>query len=310
MTRAALRLGCDARERDVDLAVAIGLATSSTFATWLLETMGLSGRSLTSVVVSHAREDGRETDLLLEAIGSDGSSTLVHVENKIDVEFEERQPEAYQAAAADGGRAVLLAPRDYIQARGGPTWHARVSYEDVLATMQGESALAGCAAVLERALDRFHARSLSPKDPVVSKFWHSYASFVASESGNLEVKHAGSLRATDSDWPAIRTPGHMHHRITFVHKMREGRVDLQISGARSLEPVILQRLGAALGAYEVVPAGKSLSIIAKAPPLDRHRPFEEQTAQARMAVAAMKGLAEWYEANHPALHAILNEVVA
>jgi hypothetical protein len=302
-----LRLGCEARERDVDLAVAIGLASSPSFSAWLLGVVGLPDLRLNSVEVSHPRSDGRETDLLLEAATPDSTLALVHVENKIDVEFEEQQPEAYAAAVAEGGRAVLLAPRDYIQARGGPTWDARVSYEEVVAQMRVEPALAGCAAVLERALDRFRARALAPKDPLVSEFWHAYAAFVARESGGLTVKHAGRQRGTDADWPAIRTPGHMHHRVALVHKMREGRIDLQVSGARGLEALVRERLGAVLGAYEVVPAGKSLSIVAKAPPLDRHQPFAGQESKARAAVAAMAGLAAWYETNHPSLHVILNE---
>jgi hypothetical protein len=135
-------------ERDVDLVLVEELRASSEF-TALVIRRALAGtgapveRPPTETRVQHSLtrsgEASGETDVALRVKWGQ-ESALVHIENKIDAPFQERQPERYAEEAAravsDGearyATTLLVAPGEYLEAtEEGAKFDATLSYEEV-----------------------------------------------------------------------------------------------------------------------------------------------------------------------------------
>jgi hypothetical protein len=83
--------------------------------------------------------------------------------------------------------------------------------------------------------------------------------------------------------------------VTLVHKVYDGKVDLQFAGQASRLAELHARWRATLPAsMQLEQAGKSAAVRIAVPPIDLAAPFAESEASARQALAAGLELVRWY----------------
>lgn len=146
-------------ESDVDLVLVLDALVVGPISRKLFAAAGLSPPSQVQPARSVSRADGRETDVRLT-----GDTGVLLIEDKIDADFQPEQPLSYRQEAdrltADGAetRAVLVSPgrhRSRLAAVGADLFHAVVTIEELLATLDGDGDLTrACRAVLSRALEQ------------------------------------------------------------------------------------------------------------------------------------------------------------
>lgn len=245
-----------------------------------------------------------ESDLLL-TYTDDRQKWLILVEDKIDAIFQKDQALRYfqrarGAIGKDGvawATTVLAAPQKYFgdneQKHG---FQARLTYEEIAEEwFKGEAKLGKRgiykAYLLKTAIEKAVSGG---SNPVVIKFCLDY--WALAEARLPELKLLKPVKRT-STWTSIPLPG-KPDKVSLIHKMGEGKMDLQFSdmslrldelSSRYIEPLRNNKN------VLVVIAGNSGVLRLEVPPLDVYKPFEEQQEAAYQGMVAALRLIRIYE---------------
>lgn len=258
---------------------------------------------------------GGETDVLAIYQTDAGKEWLVLIENKINVGFQELQPERYYIRAedlakkrqADGYSVVLIAPLQYFKkSKSNYEFEAAISYEDVRDWFIKESNLGERArykaAILNLAIEK---KGKNPGVPKVNIFCQAYDKFLRSVQAEFkDVILLSNLQAPRSDiWINYNLPTDIAGKNYIVHKAEDGVVGLYFSGEAANYEKINQRYAKWLTANNdtglaINKANKSLSLTLKVPKLSIEVDFAEQQEKAREAFQAITKLVEIYRSEY------------
>jgi hypothetical protein len=288
-------------ERDMDLLVLEELNVCPDFAVWWIDqvTHGQSDSPIAVTAyhsVSHAVLG--ESDLVLTYENSRSERHAILIENKIDATAQPDQAARYGQrgqAGIDVGDWVrystcMFAPARYIDAN----YHAKsydsvITYEQVRDWLRLRESFSRRrdyrAAVLDSAIEQ-NRRGYQPQaDARVTQLCRAYWQSASQEFPELEMPEPGP-RPAGSSWIEFR-PRALGPGKRIYHKLDKGIVDLQIDRAADQASSIAATLGSLLGRdTEVVTTGKSVSIRATVPAIDRFADFESQRSEARTGMRA------------------------
>jgi hypothetical protein len=251
-----------------------------------------------------------ESDLVLTVLVG-GRRVIVLIENKVDAAFQPRQAERYRERA-EGLRArlggssavvtVLCCPEAYIADDAGSAgFDCCVRYEAILAWFEQAARPGGplgvrgehkCA-LLRGAIERGRGGYRMVPDEQVTAFWRSYWELAASVAPSLQMPKPAE-RPSGSTFIYFR-PAALPAGVTLVHKVYDGKVDLQFAGQASRLAELHTRWRATLPAsMQLEQAGNSAAVRIAVPPIDLAAPFAESEASVRRALGAAIELLHWY----------------
>ncbi len=284
-------------ERDIDLLLLEELNVSEDFASWFYTTIiqsvdapGISG-------AWHSVSDPQlgESDLI--AVYEDGIAILI--ENKIDAIAQPEQGNRYrqrgEKGIADGFWnefvTCMIAPERYLQQeRDSSVYDATLSYEEISKWFleQDNPRSSYKSYLINEGIEQNRRGYTVVPDDAVTEFWFKYWSLASQQYPELEMKQP-NIKPAGSDWVDFR-PSALDKRLSIVHKLARGDVDLQVAGARGR----IEELQEILLDYdvEVASAGKSVAIRKRVSPLNRSGPFESQHDVAVAGLNAAKELLE------------------
>ncbi len=251
-------------ERDVDLLLIEEFCCSEAFFNWFAEQLRpvVGDAELQFVQARHSvsmsGEGSGETDIEVIALAKSAGSTCrlaILIEDKVDAEFTERQPDRYALRArqlvtggiCDRTILVLLAPAEYA-GQGDDQFDVRIPYE--------------------RVIDYFRSREDSLSGELMR---------AVSIGGGCWNKH----KPGDSysvPFPCLNQIAGVP-RASLWHVMRKGTVDLLFAGSAAYLNEMSRRIAQYLDA-DMKPrrASKSLAVTIQVTPLDTLRPLAEQKA--------------------------------
>lgn len=299
-------------ERDIDLLLLEEFYSSVEFQLWFAAKVVASQQynvpevsQLHFVDARHSVVDitDRETDLLITYASKEGQKWQLLLEDKIDAVFQKDQVQSYQkrgeaAKSIDGvswTTTVLVAPQKYF---GGPEqkhgFQARVTYEEIADEWFVEKSNLGRrgeykAYILKTAIEK---AGTGGSNPVIMKFCLEYWALADTRLPELKIPKPTQRTST---WTSIPLPGKAE-KATLVHKMGEGKMDLQFNDMALRLDELSQRFAAYLGnGVKVVAAGKSGVLRLEVPPLNVYEPFEDQLDAAYQGLVAALRLIRIYE---------------
>jgi hypothetical protein len=292
-------------ERDIDLLLLEEFTVNAGFRSWFVETAvdKLSGASF--VGAFHSISDARlgESDIVLGFDHAETKRCAVMLENKIDAAFQPDQAERYHRRGEDGIRqgtwaafiTCIVAPQAFLKNQSGAEeFDTSISYERLaewFEQQKEQSERNGYrAAVLRYAAEKTRRKAIGKAAPEVTAFWAGYWQLVCKEFPALQLPRPGG-KGPGADWPDFRGNG-LPAGTHILHKLADGKVDLEISGMAALEDEVRR------AATEFLPddasievTGKSLAVRLMVPPLDRWQLFDGQIDAARLGLAAVTRLA-------------------
>lgn len=289
-------------ERDVDLVLLVELAASPHFLAWFVaKALGRAVERVSLIRVARGvtSSDG-ETDLRIEVDVGAELPVCVLVENKIDSGFQPRQAERYAERASREAKMglwssvplVLLAARCY-----STTKHAvfhLITYEEAIEAMRKSPSrdartLVGVA-ILESAVRKAREGYDRIVDAPTTTFWHEYWKICCNEFSQIHLPKPGG-RPSKSGFVRFTAP-EIGLRIQLIHKLVQGRVDLQLSNRHpaDLQGQIIHRLE---GGMRLHKAGKSSAVRLEVPRCNPGIPIADQVERVRAGLLAARRLYEW-----------------
>lgn len=261
-----------------------------------------------------------ETDIAVRYSWFTDGRPVTHVallENKIDANFTELQPERYTSRAQrlersegvnSSVRCLLTAPESYLRSPKAAAFHATLSYEQwaaffdrLIADGDGDELTRRWQYrkyMLLHASEQFRRKGVTVVHEGVSRFrqqYHAYVMQVAPTLGmrspNKGGQWAGDVWMEFDDAfapkPAIRGE--------IKHKCPDGRVDLQLAGWAAFETQISAQLDSRLEAgMQRRKAEKSLAVSIAVSAFNPQSDFAKYYAEVQEGVAAALRLQSWY----------------
>ncbi|MCH8493419.1 MAG: PD-(D/E)XK nuclease family protein [Idiomarina sp.] len=269
-------------ERDIDLLLLEELNVSHAFSGWLFNrAFGDSGTAPNCEGAWHSVSHSQlgESDLIV--VYHDASAILV--ENKIDAPAQPEQAFRYKLRGEAGCKeghwqrfiTCIIAPDRYLMWNAeAKNYDVRLSYEEVRDwfDIQASKRHQYRSYAFDAAIEQ-NRRGYSPvANDDVTNFWLQYWDLAVSKFPSLEM-HRPGMKPANSDWPSF-SPQVLGKKLNIVHKMAQGFVDLQVSGASGRLEEIRSLLEDA--DLEVVAAGKSAAVRVVVTQIDRFGSFEAQ----------------------------------
>lgn len=292
-------------ERDIDLLLLEELHASPQFRAWFGQKCGLENAEahhLFGAWHSVSEASFGESDLIAVLEDAAGIKYGLLIENKIDADPQPAQGERYRIRAASGvdkGHwneccTCLVAPDRYLQADRTSGYDHRISYEEIrdwIRSADRSNARYGFKAmVIQEAIEQ-HRRGYRPEPHAdVTAFYQDYYRTLMAECPELRMRKPGGVPAK-SDWVRFYPQG-LAARFRLRHKMRFGRVDLEMAGCGDLVDRIKELDSGMLDQdMDILRVNKSAAICAFVPTVDRFAGLAEQIEAVRMAHRA--GLRLW-----------------
>jgi len=231
-------------ERDIDVLLQEELIFNEHLRQLFAQSLGMK----TGLQVQRCRlsviDSTGETDLFAEFASGPHKCALL-IENKIDAEFQPRQPERYKERARglvdhvefESVLCVLIAPRRYIAAspEGISHFDAIVSYEDISAAIAQEATPRSQhrAALLLRAVEQAHSAYLLAPDFQVTDLWTRIYRIASVEFPSLGMAPP-SDKGSQSKWIIFKAD--LPPRVTIDWKITKATVDLSFWKGASRRP--------------------------------------------------------------------------
>ena len=317
-------------ERDCDFLLVEELGASVPFLRMFLDALPneLPHVAPDSCMVRHSvGRDGvvGETDLevRVEWNGRDPPlNLLLLIENKIDADFTEAQPERYAAYAqrvtsrseATLAFTILTAPEGYLRGTDAK-FDARISYESMIlyfrdrelnhadAEMRRRSAYR--REWFEQAIHKYRRGPAVGKDDAATAFWTRYWEVASSEFEGLrmEMPPEKSIHATSVRFSRALQPPRGFPYVEFDHDLRAGRVSIAIEQIADLPEDARTRIAESFDTkmyWRATP--KTLGVAQDVPALNVLDAPDGQEAEIRVGVQAAEELRQWWEDSFEVIH--------
>lgn len=297
---------CGLCERDIDLLLLEEFYCSSAFRAWFLQRVtGESGEGIDFDAKHSVKQSLGKTDLEIWFSDAKGMRWAVLIENKIDADFQEQQPQRYaqraaeyrERAEAERAKTVLVTPAGY-ERDGCALFDVRLYYEEICdwLTKRGcdvEGVRARYKAELITAAIKKAADGYTPKvDLEVSDFWEEYWKFAGRQAHELRMPQPGPkpARAGFIRFHPLEIPS----GVELIHEVRLRRVDLEFAGFGKRLQELQQAYGAFLeGKMTIERASGSGAIRIIVDKINPKLPFKSQEEKVSAAIGAAQALLEW-----------------
>lgn len=215
------------RERDIDLVLCVAASSIPAVARLFRE-------SDTLPAARHSVPDRNgEVDVVLEWPDAE-----VHVENKVDAEFQPDQPERYERRSSQANvptTTVLLAPQSYIDShdREAGVFASTVSYEQLAEALEsdGSPVASELAILVRRGVDQHRAGRPANHDDLTTEF---FAAFEAqSAERGLPWEATGKTQSAGRGFNTLNNWDHVAGRkVSISAKFNQhNKIDITVSGA-------------------------------------------------------------------------------
>ena len=288
-------------ERDIDLLLLEELHVSVPFSSWFLNHIfGLEVSSSNFIGAWHSvsHVSFGESDLIVLSKNEQKCRKAVLIENKIDAPPQPEQAARYRLHGIVGIEdctwttylSCIIAPQRYLTGTANVAeYDIRLSYESLRDWFRQSDPANPRSSYKARLLNEAIEQNRRGYQPVphlgVTQFWLDYWHLVDAEYPQLRMKKP-TLVPWGSDWAEFRNLELGAKRV-IRHKLAEGAVDLEIRSAGEIAGEIAARNRETLrGAFEVVRTGKSASVRAAVPKVDRSGTVADQLEAIRAGLSA------------------------
>ena len=292
-------------ERDIDLLLLEELHVSSSFCVWVFaQAFGLDHRCGRLIGAWHSVIHPRlgESDLIALLEDGQGGTKALLIENKIDALPQPEQASRYhlrgEAGVSDRQwstyHTCIVAPQKYLVGTADAAkYDIRLPYESLREWFRrsdpADLRSHYRAKLLDAAIEQSRRGYQPVPHPGVTKFWLDYWRLVTAEFPQLPMKMPGQIPA-DSDWPVFRGPVLGAGRV-IRHKLAAGVVDLEIASAGGVvDEIATRNRGLLQSEFAVVRTGKSASVRAMVPKVDRFGDVSSQLESVRAGLSAASQL--------------------
>ena len=314
-------------ERDIDLILVEELNCSSSFQKWFLNRINKSvggiewhGRKSIEAFHSISRENSKsgETDVEIHFLDKSEKKTILLLENKIDAEFQDGQPNRYnkevKRVLADGLAeycySILIAPKNYLASASNINlFDTQLSYEELISYFKSRAKKHfklnlelskrhdHKKEMLIQAVDK-QRRGYAPEiDKAVTAFWVAYYEYAKVHAPSLKLDPP-SPKPSRSDFIFFKNALQRVYplpKFMIKHKLRHALVDLEIQGWGEHYQEISISLADSLDSdMRFRRAAKSLAISIDVKAIDTFIPFEEQADLVAIGLNSAIRLQEWY----------------
>lgn len=295
-------------ERDIDLLLLEEFLASAEFGNWFVRKVS-NGEASSAVLMGARRsvtESNGESDLEVTLKLPDDSTLRLLIENKVGAGLQPQQAERYRSRGftyVNRGDCkicvnVLIAPRRYFGPKNLPKgFDAIVSYEEIREWFIEQDNLGERLryklALLDAAIEKGTLGYQSIEDDAVTLFWRRYWEYI-----NIHVPYY--LLPKPGPKPAAATfitfrPENFPSGVSLIHKLSTGRADLQFSNYGERLTELQNRFGKKLESdMRIARATKSGAITIEVPIVNVGHGFEEQLANIKVGIEAIKRLYEWF----------------
>lgn len=274
------------QERDIDLLLLEEFSVSKKFSDWFYKRITNEIESSKAIKAIHSLTEPiyGESDLVIIF----ENRTALLIEDKIGADAQPDQGDRYYIRGDIGVKkdywnkyyTCIVAPKLYLENDDESIiYQSTVSYEEIMEyfkTFETDRRSEYKIMLLKEAIDQ-NRRGYSPViDINVTSFWDNYWKIASKYFPNLQMKEPGNKPAR-ADWPIFK-PSVFNNRLSIIHKLSKGVVDLQISGAsEQIEELDNQLKNLSnYQEFEVVKTNKSASVRIKASIINKNESFEEQ----------------------------------
>lgn len=286
------------RERDIDLLLIEELNVNLDFCRFFIQQLFpydcnniIENKALHSIVNAQFGE----TDILF-FYKTNISSNAILIENKIDANAQPKQAERYkireetiQSEYNCHALSCIVAPNNYlIKNSEAQKYQNQISYEVIrdYFIKQNSHRLNYKAQILDLAISQERRGYTPVKDEATTLFWCQYWNSLTQYIPSAEMKRP-VIVPVNSDWPLIKFSWFPKGCFIY-HKLSKGYIDFQtnycsdfLENALKAHPEL---------SFNVVKTGKSYTLRAKVPPLDKHNSFEAQKEYVIQAFNIIKEL--------------------
>jgi hypothetical protein len=248
-------------------------------------------------------DDTGETDVLAHFKSGNVTGCLL-IENKIDAQFQPRQPERYRERALSHMAAdpeskalsILVAPQTYIQNGGDSVafFDAMLSYEEIAGAIKCDCGprSAHRAALLLRAVDQARKAYVLVPSEQVGDLWGRIYAVASKEFPSLRMAAPGE-KGSHSKWLIFKA--NLPPKVTIDWKITKGTVDLSFwKAARDMLPSSLDFSNVPSAQRVVLGETTAISVNVPKPP---EVWTEIGESEIRSALAAAKALLDFYGSN-------------
>jgi len=245
-----------------------------------------------------------ESDLILMFVSTRSEHFALLIENKIDaipqkeqaLRYQKRGSKGIETEAWDGFKTCIIAPQLYLEKTSDAAgYDSTISYESIRNWLShnGNDPIRSeyRSRIISEAIEQNRRGYTITPDERVTNFWYSYWEYAQASHVNLLMQRPGPKPA-NSDWPLFR-PSQLRPRLSIVHKLRRGVVDLQIAGAGGQLEDLYNRFQTVISNdMEFVRATESAAIRIEVGIIDRFLPFTEQLELVEGALVAVEQLVD------------------
>lgn len=306
-------------ERDIDLLLLEEFVSSVPFLNWFSSKLDLPAVTLVEAGRGVATSFG-ESDLLLTVQTARDETFCIHIENKIDADFQPQQAKRYEIRGEQqvtSGQACdyfvcLVAPKDYTQGSAFlEDFDLYVSYEEILPRL-GDSALNSRrkhykTTLLQRAIEKGKHGSQLLEDATVTQLWRDYWQRTLELAPALQMERPSARGARSSFvyfWPADLPAG-----VRLVHKLTRENADLQLPRlARSVSKLRASCEHLLEGDMRIDTASKSAVIRIPVPLVHIQRDFASQREDIDTGILACLRLYNWVQQHRDVVVAVMEDV--
>ncbi len=288
------------REQDIDLLLLEEFVASKVFRAWFFNKLKINPLAELIHAERSVLTPNGETDIELKLLFK-GETIKVLIENKVDAVLQPNQADRYrQRAEQYGGRKVIVvvAPVKYFRPNEPHGYDFHVTYESILswfdtARFLGDRRVYKLAA-LRQAIERAKHGWQSVPDARTTDFWQQYWETVGRIAPTLRMPRPEPKPARSS---FIRfRPLTLGADVELLHKVRHGRVDLQIGGMGGNLMLIEEKFGKHMtGDMRVEKASKSAVIRIHVKKIDVKLPYDQSKQAVEEALNAALALLRAYE---------------
>jgi hypothetical protein len=270
-------------ERDIDLLLLEELNVSDEFSTWFYSNVTKNNDKPSSKGAWHSIPDPALGESDLVVIYDNGLAILI--ENKIDAVAQPEQGRRYRARGSKGIEnglwrtfvTCMVAPTLYLhKEQDASVYDANLSYEEISKWFSTKESTDRRSAykryLINEAIEQNRRGYKVNPDERVTEFWSKYWALSIQQYPELEMKKPG-IKPANADWPNYR-PSSLNKRISIVHKLERGDVDLQVAGAADRIDSLKDYLSDV--EVEVVKAGKSAAVRLRVKSINRFSSFDSQ----------------------------------
>lgn len=298
-------------ERDIDLLIIEELRVNPEFATWLVVRTWGSSLFKESIGAWHSVTQGSrgESDIIFVFVTLAGTRNALLIENKISAAAQPEQAERYRVRGDHGTmagdwkdfRTCVIAPSAYFAAvKQTGSYDYEVSYEEIMAFFASRSTRDARfefkSHLVHEAIRQNRRGFVQVVSIPVTTFFKAYYHQAAIDYPDLGAMPAGG-RAAGNTWMLFRPPGYPDN-VQLAHQTASGFAKLFFDGQVDRFEEICGKLnGHVDSSMEVRPAGKSVSITVRVPPVSPARArFEDSRASVVAAMEALARLDKTYRA--------------